>query len=335
VIFGGDATQRGKDLASYAAKLFEFFGLLNKGSADAPAAPDPDAAGQTQSVSSNSLNMTRVGGVTSVIAGAGAAALVLFKVDRASDPQAIVAAAYASTGIIVTAALLTVAIIISADIRARSKLAASAQPSSQPPSEVLAVRGAKTTEVAPDRAYACVLVDASDGDVRVKLPSAAANPWRQMTLRRTDEDQSRHVHIEPVAGEDSLALTVGDARVDSTRPARSGEDSSRACSRRGACQQSVAGTRVHNLGAGPAYSWMNRRAGRGGRTAFWLGGWSGITCGDGWAARSSSALTAPSTPPAHNYGPSQPQSKRHRQRTSAEETASAGCSTNIRTGRLT
>ena len=55
----------------------------------------------------------------------------------------------------------------------------------------------------------------------------------------------------------------------------------------------VQGRRVHKLGACPhaahAYSWMSPPSRSRRRTAAWCRGRSGITCGEGWGARSSSA----------------------------------------------
>jgi hypothetical protein len=64
--------------------------------------------------------VTRVGGLTALIASAGAAALAIFNVHKGVDQASVVVAAYVSVGAIVAASLLTAAIIISADIRARS-----------------------------------------------------------------------------------------------------------------------------------------------------------------------------------------------------------------------
>jgi hypothetical protein len=116
-----DKLARGNGFAKGITVAFEAIGLLNKGSADI-AAGDPEAKEQAGDlpVPTNSLNVTRVGGTGAVIAAAGAAALTLFNVDKATDKVAVVVAAYASTGAIVAAALLTTAIIISADIKARS-----------------------------------------------------------------------------------------------------------------------------------------------------------------------------------------------------------------------
>jgi hypothetical protein len=100
-------------------KALEAVGVLNKGSADSPATPLTDEAAKTTGVNTNSLNVTRVGGFASTIAAVGAAALAIFNVDKAKDAPSIVVAAYISVGAIIAAALVTVAIIINADIRSR------------------------------------------------------------------------------------------------------------------------------------------------------------------------------------------------------------------------
>lgn len=105
--------------AAMATRLFETVGVLNKGSADSAATPKVEDAAQTAGISSNSLNVTRVGGLTTVIVGAGAAAIAIFNVNKTTDRASIVVAAYVSVGVIVASALLTAAIIISSDIRAR------------------------------------------------------------------------------------------------------------------------------------------------------------------------------------------------------------------------
>jgi hypothetical protein len=107
-------------------RLLETLGLLNKGSAESAATPTSGEAAQTTGVSNNALNVTRVGGLAALITGAGAAAIGLFHVNVKTDPASVVVAAYGSVGAIVAAALLTAAIIVSADIRARTALNAQA-----------------------------------------------------------------------------------------------------------------------------------------------------------------------------------------------------------------
>jgi hypothetical protein len=79
------------------------------------------------SVASNTLNVTRVGGLAAVVASIGAVALALYGVDKATDHVPIVVAAYVSVGAIVAAALISMAITISADVRARGSTSVAAQ----------------------------------------------------------------------------------------------------------------------------------------------------------------------------------------------------------------
>lgn len=110
---------RGKGLAKGVTVLLESVGVLNKGSADAPATPSVEQATSTAGINTNALNVTRVAGLASAIAAVGAAALALFNVDKATDAAPVVVAAYLSVGAIVASALLASAIIVSADIRSR------------------------------------------------------------------------------------------------------------------------------------------------------------------------------------------------------------------------
>jgi hypothetical protein len=203
VTFGGSDTQRDTGLAKLVTTIFESVGLLNKGSASAAAAPAQGEADQVQPVSSNALNVTRVGGVATLIGGAGAAALAIFSVDKTHDPVSIVVAAYASVGAIVASALLTVAIIISSDIRARAAIAVAT--SGTPPQKpaVKSVLGSADTKVALDQPYEDVLVDASLGTVELTLPSAASFAWQSLTIERTDANAAHDVHIEPLPAADA------------------------------------------------------------------------------------------------------------------------------------
>lgn len=203
--FGGPNTLR--EVGSWAGKIAgwaEKAGLLNKGSARAPAAPAD--VSDVQPISTNALNVTRVGGLTSLIAAAGGAALLLFNVNKAKDPAPVVVAAYASTGVIVAAALLTAAIIITADIRARAAVAASVSPRVGPRQpdvkrvEAVAVQGpggaALDSVVSLQRTYEYVVIDARTANVVLMLPSTGAFPWQRMVLVR--EDNSGHtVTIRP------------------------------------------------------------------------------------------------------------------------------------------
>jgi hypothetical protein len=214
--FGGESRDSG--LAKTIATAFEGFGLLNKGSASAPAAPATGLSGAVEAISTNSLNVTRVGGVGALISGAGAAAIGIFSVDKAKDPVAVVVAAYASVGIIVAAATLTVAIIIAADIRARSAIAVAvaAGPNPQPAATVKSISGSGTTNAALSRAFEQVLVDAGDGDVAVTLPSAASSEWQSVTLTRTDAISGHMVTVFPVAGFADEKLDVTPAAPSAT-----------------------------------------------------------------------------------------------------------------------
>ncbi len=199
--FGGNETERTGGLAKALTTIFESLGILNKGSAAAAAAPEPSEVDQVQGVSSNSLNVTRVGGLAAVIAGVGAAALAVFEVDKAHDHASIVVAAYVSVGVIVAAALLTTGVIIAADIRARSAIAVATTPKTAPDAEnVKSVQGAANTKEALTRAYEFVLVDAGAGNVDLTLPNPASCPWQTLTVKRTDAAAGNYVRVEPVPG---------------------------------------------------------------------------------------------------------------------------------------
>jgi hypothetical protein len=127
--------------AATATKLLEAVGVLNKGSSESAATPKANDAEQMSGISSNALNVTRVGGLAALIAAVGAAALAIFNVNKATDKASIVVAAYISVGVIIASALLTVAIIISSDIRAR----AASNPTSSPSDTAAGTSPKKTT----------------------------------------------------------------------------------------------------------------------------------------------------------------------------------------------
>jgi hypothetical protein len=156
--YGGEQeTKRGWDLARIVTTILEAVGLLNKGSAAAPAAPEPGDVDRVQVVSSNALNVTRVGGFGAFIGGAGGAAIALFNVDKGRDATAIVVAAYASVGVIVAAALIAVAVIVAADIRARAAIAvATSKAPAAPPAAVSQTDGQRARQ--PDQAGDGVVV---------------------------------------------------------------------------------------------------------------------------------------------------------------------------------
>lgn len=122
------ATRNSSGLPAILTRAFESIGLLTKGTAavatgEAGAEQTPAAVSP---VKAPALNVTRVTGVSALIASAGGAALALYGVDKDKDPASTVAAAYGSSGLIVASALIAVAVIVVADIRARSSVAASA-----------------------------------------------------------------------------------------------------------------------------------------------------------------------------------------------------------------
>lgn len=231
--FGGLGTLRGSSGFSFVrlvTQAAESVGLLNKGSATAPVAPAP-GSGASPAISANTLNVTRVTGLGTLIAGAGGAALLLFHVKPAT-PASEVVAAYISTGAIVAAALLTVAMIICADIRARTVTTAAAAAAPAQHAVPAIARGsvksvqavaasANGTKPGPgyvatlDQAYDYVLVNAKAADVTLMLPSAEAASWQQMTLTRND-NSPHTVTLQPqgaetIDGEHSLALTTTSA----------------------------------------------------------------------------------------------------------------------------
>jgi hypothetical protein len=229
--FGGLGTIRGSSGFSFVrlvTQAAESVGLLNKGSSKAPAAPAPGSSGPA-AISANTLNVTRVTGLGTLIAGAGGAALLLFHVKPAT-PASEVVAAYISTGVIVAAALLTVAMIICADIRARTVTAAAAAaaqhavpaPARGSVTSVQAV-AASAHDTAPgpgyvatlDQAYDYVLINAKAANVTLVLPPAEAASWQQMTLTRND-NSPHTVTLQPqgaetIDGEHNLPLTTTSA----------------------------------------------------------------------------------------------------------------------------
>lgn len=214
------ASPRNPGWAATITRLFEAIGVLNKGSAESAATPKADDAAQTAGVSSNALNVTRVGGLTAFIAAAGAAALAIFNVNKATDKASIVVAAYISVGVIITAALLTAAIIISSDIRGRT--AASTPPTS--PSGSAASTSSAKAETASvnsfDNAWyraVSMLHDAVDRLERTpETPTdswvdgstaawleAAASTGKTQNLHPLDDDQAT-LHARLSAGQSSL-----------------------------------------------------------------------------------------------------------------------------------
>ena len=213
--YGGPDTARSlTSVVRWISIAAESIGLLNKGSAKTPAAPTASDVADVQPVSSNTLNVTRVGGITTLIAAAGGAALLIFNVDKTKDRASIVVAAYVSIGVIVGAALFTVAIIIAADIRARSAIATAVSPKVR--SErvdvkyIAAVAAAAAGGPPPDftasldQTYNYVLVNANAANVILTLPGAGSFSWQQMTIKRADDDAQKTVTIQPQGQETVL-----------------------------------------------------------------------------------------------------------------------------------
>jgi hypothetical protein len=73
-----------------------------------------------KAIESNALNVTRIGGIASTITAVGAAATGIFTISE-TDKVAQKVAITAATGAIVAVALVAVAIIIAADLRARTE----------------------------------------------------------------------------------------------------------------------------------------------------------------------------------------------------------------------
>ncbi len=202
-----------KSLAGWIGTIFEVLGVLNKGSAKAQAAPDSSDVAKLQPISSNTLNVTRVGGVTTLISAAGGAALLIFNVNKKTDRAPVVVAAYISVGVIVAAALITVAVIIAADVRARTAVATAVSPQPKP-TGVKHVAAAGTTSL--DQVYDYVLVNAGSASVDLALPSADSASWQRMTIKREDGNASNNVTLRPqgqqtIAGQAERQLGPGNS----------------------------------------------------------------------------------------------------------------------------
>lgn len=217
--FGGDNTKRqgmGDWLVVAVTYIGEFFGLLNKGSAKQPAGADAEDAKTVTNISSNSLNVTRVG-LVGLIAGAGAAAVAIFNVDKGTDRAPVVVAAFASIGVIVAAALIAAAVIIASDIRARKDVAV-ASPSGSASAAASVTRLAVPADghVKLDRIYDLVVIDASAESGDVTMPDATASPWRHVTLVRDDGRPDHNLVVQPVTngGGQNVAKLAANDRLD-------------------------------------------------------------------------------------------------------------------------
>jgi hypothetical protein len=209
--YGGKSATRESGLAHLASTIFEALGVLNPGSSDASAVPDPADAANAGGITSNALNVTRVGSIVALITGAGGAALALFSVDKANDPAAVVVAAYGSVGLIVSVALLVVAIVIAADIRARGGTTSAA---ASPPPKRATVRTLKPTgnKVSINGTDDVSLIDARDENVRVELPEAGSFPDQLLVIRKIDPTD-HEVLIENSNGLDPLTREKRELRI--------------------------------------------------------------------------------------------------------------------------
>jgi hypothetical protein len=197
--------------AGVATRIFASIGVLNKGSAESAATPKADDAAQTAGVSTNTLNVTRVGGLAALIASVGAAALAIFNVNKATDRASIVVAAYLSVGVIVASGLLTAAIIISSDIRARVAANPSPSPAGTPASANPPKAATADANSFGDAWYRALsmLHDAvdrlnrtSDGATAAWL-DAAASTGKTQSLHPADDAQAT-LHARLSAGQSSV-----------------------------------------------------------------------------------------------------------------------------------
>jgi hypothetical protein len=212
--------------AGLATRLFETIGVLNKGSAQSAATPKADDAAQTAGVSSNALNVTRVGGLTAFIASAGAAAIAIFNVNKTTDKASIVVAAYVSVGVIVASGLLTAAIIISSDIRGRVAAANPAPAPAPAPagtaanSDVLNAAAADANKFG-DAWYRALSMLHDAVDRLNRAPDEAIAAWLDATastgktqnLRPADDGQAT-LHARLSAGQSSVVALLGQIAND-------------------------------------------------------------------------------------------------------------------------
>ena len=155
--------KRANGLVQWVTKALESVGLLNKGSSKSSVTPTPDENAGTVGVSTNSLNVTRVGGMSSLTVAVGTAALTLFQLKPNTAPEAR-AAAYLAVGFMVSAALIATAVILQSDVRSRTKIEISAQShSADLKSSDVAFR-AQWVEIVGNLEYGLILVMRSEPD---------------------------------------------------------------------------------------------------------------------------------------------------------------------------
>lgn len=212
-------TARNPGVATWVTKLFEIIGVLNKGSSRSAATPKADDAAATAGVSSNALNVTRVGGLAAFIASAGAAALAIFNVNSTTTRAPIVVAAYLSVGAIVAAGLLTAAIIISADIRARVAANPAPSPSGSTGGKALAKAAPADADNFGDAWYRALsmLHGAVDRlDRAPDSPADAAKDAASAAFMKASASDGKTKDLKPAGGEQATLhalLSTGQSSV--------------------------------------------------------------------------------------------------------------------------
>lgn len=202
-------TARGPGLVRVVTKLFSALGVLNAGSAETAAAKPADRDGAGTGITDSSLNVTRVGGVATFIT---ATVLGLLGTFNAADEKrvAVLVAIYAVIGVIVAAALIAIAMMISADIGARKDLAVGGK--SDAVADFADLDTTTTQLTAPSH---LLRVHAPHRDGKLTLPNGGGFPLRAMTIIRADASNNTH-RLEIEGLDDAVAtkqMQPGD-RVD-------------------------------------------------------------------------------------------------------------------------
>jgi hypothetical protein len=139
-------------------------------------------------IDSNALNVTRVGGFAAFISAILAGIAQFFPVS-ATDPVALRVAVPAIEGFIVAAALFTAAIIIAADLRARSTVHASPNPASATPPANAAPNGGGGggAQAQPQTAPRPATTPSQAGqDPGTAAPTPVADPAQEYRTRMTE-----------------------------------------------------------------------------------------------------------------------------------------------------
>jgi hypothetical protein len=170
-------------VVQWVTKALESIGLLNKGSSKTSATPSPGEDAGTVGISTNSLNVTRVGGMTSLTVAVGTAALTLFQLNAGTAAEAR-AAAYLAVGFMVSAALIATAIILQSDVRARARLEISAQDQSARLNLSDTAFRAQWEEIVSNLEYSLILVMRSGPDAAfeaLRVAKSTLEPSRTIT----------------------------------------------------------------------------------------------------------------------------------------------------------